>query len=85
MIPGPQMIPDRKRSPNWLKTTLFPFGLCQHVPTGHNSDINISSFYAYAYTHGHARLHIGPQMHDPEETIRNGMDGGIVWIGNWRS
>jgi len=40
---------------------------------------------------------IGPQMipdrkwspywtaNDPNQKIRNGMDGGIVWIGNWRT
>ena len=21
---------------------------------------------------------------DPDKNIRNGMDGGMVWIGNWR-
>ena len=22
---------------------------------------------------------------DPDELIRNGMDGGIEWMGNWRT
>ena len=40
MIPGPQMIPDRKWSPYWT-------------------------------------------ANDPDQKIRNGMDGRLGWIGNW--
>ena len=45
---GPQMIPDRKWSPNWTATDP------------------------------------GPEM-IPIKKIRNGMDGEMVWIVNWRT
>ena len=61
-----------------LKTNVFRLCLCQHAPTRHNNDISISFFYARAYAYAYARLHNGPQMHDPD--FRANTEQGIPWM-----